>query len=415
MTSREGGVRRRLPATGLVLALALASCGGWAGQQPAASPQVASSVVEQHQQSNLPQPTGSTEPTERASSPTVHRSDPIGERIGSMSLREKVRQLLVVGFSGTSAPTTLIRNRRPGGLIYFDGNLSSRDQIRTMSQRAQQLSRRVSQPLLTMTDQEGGAVTRIPGMEDVPAGADFAGNARWTRRTAHSTADVLRRSGINVDLAPVVDVNTAGAGGVIGDRSFSADPKVASRLVQAQVCGYHAGGVAATAKHFPGHGSTATDSHLSTATISESPSTWRRLDRPPFDAAVRSHVDLVMVGHLAFPAMDATGRPATISGQLIRGLLRQRLGFDGVVISDALNMGGITSWGSAGQISVRAIGAGVDMLLMPPDAPEAVRGILDAVRDGRLTEARIDRSVERVLSLKQRLGLYAADASLPSC
>ncbi len=332
-----------------------------------------------------------------------------------MSLRDKVRQLVVVAFSGTSAPTETIRNLHPGGLIYFSGNVQSRDQIRAMSQQAQRLSRRVGEPLLVMTDQEGGVVTRIPGTEEVPAGADFGGDARWARRTARSTGELLHRLGVNVDLAPVADVNTAGSGGVIGSRSFSADPDVAAHLVRAQVCGYHAGGVAPTAKHFPGHGSTTTDSHASTAVIADNASTWRRRDRPPFEAAVRNHVDVVMLGHLAFPAVDRTGRPATISGPLTRGLLRQRLGFDGVVITDALNMGGITSWGSVRQIAVRAIGAGVDVLLMPPQPGEAVRGVLAAVRNGRITEARINRSVERILRLKQRLGLYAADASLPTC
>lgn len=332
-----------------------------------------------------------------------------------MSLRDKVRQLIAVGFSGTSAPTAVIENLHPGGLIYFSANLQSRDQVRDLSHQAQRLSRRVGLPLLTMTDQEGGVVTRIPGTQNVPGGAEFGGNVRRARRVAHTTGDLMRRLGINVDLAPVADVATAGGGGVIGYRSLSADPDVAARLVRAQVCGYHAGGVAPTAKHFPGHGSTTTDSHASTAIISESASTWRRLDRPPFDAAVRNHVDLVMVGHLALPAMDPTGRPATISGSLIRGLLRQRLGFDGVVISDALNMGGITSWGTSRQIAVRAIGAGVDLLLMPPQPVEALRGVLEAVQDGRLTEARINLSVERILRLKQTLGLFHAPEQLRAC
>lgn len=332
-----------------------------------------------------------------------------------MSLRDKVRQLVVVGFSGTSAPTEVIRNLHPGGLIYFSGNLQSRGQIRSLSQHAQRLSRRFGQPLLTMTDQEGGIVTRIPGTQNMPGGAEFGGDAAWARRTARGTGQLLHRLGVNVALAPVADVDTAGSGGVIGYRSFSADPDVAARLVRAQVCGYHAGGVAPAVKHFPGHGSTTTDSHASTAVVNENASTWRRLDRPPFAAAVRSKVDVVMLGHLAFPAVDPTGRPATISGPLTRGLLRQRLGFDGVVISDALNMGGITAWGSVRQVAVRAIGAGVDLLLMPPQPAEAVRGVLAAVRTGRLTEARIDRSVERVLRLKQRLGLYNANANLPTC
>jgi beta-N-acetylhexosaminidase len=225
----------------------------------------------------------------------------------------------------------------------------------------------------------------------------------------------MHRLRINVDLAPVADVNTVGSAGVIGPRSFSSHPDVAARLVQAQVCGYHRGGVAATAKHFPGHGSTTTDSHISTATITESRRKWRHVDRVPFVSAVRSSVDLVLVGHLAFPAMDPTGRPATISPTLTRGLLRSRLGFSNVVITDSLMMGGITSWGRPGRIAVRAVKAGVDLLLMSPSPVRAIRALVKAVHAGRLSEARINTSVERILRLKQRLGLYRAPAALPAC
>ena len=419
MTDRRAQCRRGVAATWLTLVAALAACGGGSPVSSSDEQQAVRRTPATTGERLLQQPAGSPaespETTVRNPPETDSPVDPIRDRIRSMSLRDKVRQLIVVGFSGTSAPTAAIRNLHPGGLIYFSSNLQSRDQIRNLSQGAQRLSRRVGQPLLTMTDQESGVVTRIPGTQDAPGGAEFAGDAREARRTAHSTGDLLHQLGINVNLAPIADVNTAGSGGVIGHRSFSADPGVAARLVRAQVCGYHAGGVAPTAKHFPGHGSTTTDSHASTATISRSASTWRRLDRPPFDAAVSNDVDVVMLGHLAFPAMDPTGRPATISGPLTRGLLRQRLGFDGVVISDALNMGGITSWGSPRQIAVEAIGAGVDLLLMPPQPVAAVRGVLQAVHDGRLTEARVNVSVERILRLKQRLGLYAAASSLSTC
>lgn len=332
-----------------------------------------------------------------------------------MTLRDKVRQLIVAGFAGTSAPRRLIRNLSPGGLIYFSDNLSGLGQISTMSRAAQRTSRRVGQPLLLMTDQEGGPVTRIPGTAGTPGGAEFNGHARKARRTAARTGKLLHQLHINVDLAPVADVDTVGSAGVIGSRSFSSDPEVAARLVRAQICGYHTGGVAATAKHWPGHGSTTTDSHISTATLTESARTWRSVDRVPFQAAVRSHADLILVGHLAFPALDPSGRPATISGALTRRLLRQRLGFDGVVITDALNMGGVTSGGSSRQVAVRAVAAGVDLLLMPPQPAQAIRGLVDAVHKGRLTEARINTSVKRILLLKQRLGLYQAPAALATC
>jgi beta-N-acetylhexosaminidase len=332
-----------------------------------------------------------------------------------MSLRDRARQLIVVGFGGTTAPSDLIRTLHPGGLIYFSPNAHSTSQIAAMSRQAQRAARAAGQPLLLMTDQEGGIVTRLPGTSDVPAGTEFRGNAPYARRTALQTGRDLVDVGINVDLAPVSDVNTVGSQGVIGPRSLSSDPDVVSRMVRAQICGYHDGGVAAAAKHWPGHGSTTTDSHLSTASINGSLRRWRSTDLPPFARAIDSDVDMILVGHLAFGPLDPTGRPATISPRLTRDVLRRDLGYDGVIITDALNMGGITSWGSARSIAVRSLLAGVDLLLMPPQPREAVVGIVSAVRTGRISVGRLNVSVERVLRLKQRLGLYRSPKHLATC
>ena len=338
----------------------------------------------------------------------------IARRLAAMTLDDKVRQLVVVGFSGTTAPEAMIRRLRPGGVIYFAPNVVDLDQVDALSAAAQQVARKQGEPLLVMADQEGGLVTRMPGTAGVPGGADFAGDTRQARRTARTTGRLLRRVGVNVDLAPVADVNTVGSSGVIGARSFSADPAVAARMVRAQVCGYHAAGVAAAAKHYPGHGSTTTDSHLAPATIERDLAAWRRTDLPPFAAATRARVDLVMLGHLAFPALDPSGRPATISPPMIR-LLRREVGFDGVIVTDALNMGGITSYGDTGSIAVRALGSGVDLLLLPPQPARAIEAVVDAARDGRLSIERIEDAARRVLTLKARLGLYGGAPILPSC
>lgn len=331
-----------------------------------------------------------------------------------MSLQEKAGQLMVVEFSGTKAPEDLIERIKPGGIIYFSENLTSDEQIAGMTERSQIASRKAGEPLLVMIDQEGGPVTRLPGTAGVPGGAAFDGDAGRAREVASGIGENLGSLGINVDLAPIADVDRVGSG-VIGRRSFSSDPEVVAQLVRAQVCGFHASGVAATAKHFPGHGSTRIDSHAMTASIRHSLAEWERIDLPPFAAAVDAQVDLIMVGHLAFTPIDPSGRPATISAALNRDLLRERLGFDGVVITDALNMGGVTSWGSPAEIAVRAIEAGNDLLLMSPDPQSAVDAIVEAVESGRLSVGRVDESVARVLELKQALGLYVASASLPDC
>lgn len=343
------------------------------------------------------------------------KSDPLWVRIHRMSLIDKTRQLIVPSFSGTRVPATLIQRTHPGALIYFSGNLTSQDQTESLSAGIQHAALGHSLPLLVMTDQEGGIVTRIPGTEGTPGGTDFHGNAGWAHNTAVRTGRLMSDLGVTTDLAPVADVNTAGSGGVIGSRAFGSTPGVVSSLTNAQVCGYHSGGVATTVKHFPGHGSTVTDSHLHTAVIHESVAKWTATDLPPFRSAVAHGVDMILVGHLAFPAMDPSGRPATISRALNFGLLRNRLHFQGVVVTDALNMGGITSWGTPGEIAVDTIKAGTDMLLMPPQPVVAVQAIVSAVRQGVIVPGRLDMSVYRILKLKQTLGLLKPAKALAHC
>lgn len=348
--------------------------------------------------------TDSTEPA-----PTT---DPqVAADLARMSLRDKAGQVLVPMFAGTDAPDDLIEGVEPGGIIYFSENLTSDAQATRLSRDAQDASQL---PLLVMTDQEGGLVSRMPGMDE-PAGEELDGDTREARRVARRMAVTLDADGLNTDLAPVADVNTVGDAGVIGDRSFGSTPGVVSPMVRAQICGFHRGGVAAAAKHFPGHGSTAVDSHEEMPTLHMSRSQWRRTDLPPFRAAVKAGADMILVGHLAFPALDPSGRPATISRKLNHDLIRGMLGFDGVVVTDALNMGGVTTWGDSGTIAVKSLRAGSDLLLMPPKPSMAVREIVAAVRDGRLPRARLDDAVRRVLTMKHRLGLFGGAPQFPSC
>lgn len=339
----------------------------------------------------------------------------IWSRVVRMPLADKVGQLLVVDFAGTAAPSGLIDALHPGGVIYFGGNLVSQAQTASLSKAIQTAARGRSLPLLVMTDQEGGIVTRIPGTEGTVGGAGFDGDASAAASTAVSSGRLLRSLGVNTNLAPDADVNIAGPGGVIGRRSFGSDPGEVSRLTTAQVCGYQQAGVAATVKHFPGHGSTATDSHLQTAVIHESVAQWTHTDLPPFQAAVRDGVDMILVGHLAFPAMDPSGEPATLSKRLNSDLIRGRLGFQGVVITDALNMGGVTSWGSPAAVAVKTVEAGSDMLLMSPDPAAAKSAIEAAVRAHTISEYRLDQSVYRILLLKQHLGLLDTPATAATC
>lgn len=416
MRSRRRSAASISRAVGGALAsgLVLAACAGTATTARTAEGPVGTLSPYQVRESPLDSPGPDVDPT-AAEQADPQAPDPLWVRIHKMTLLNKVRQLVVPSFSGTRVPTGIIEGMHPGGLIYFSGNLTSQAQTRTLSSGIQRAAIGTTLPLLVMTDQEGGVVTRIPGTEGTPGGAEFHGNATWAHNTAVRTGRLMSDLGVLTDLAPVADVNTAGAGGVIGSRAFGSTPGVVSRLSTAQVCGYHSGGVATTVKHFPGHGSTSTDSHLHTAVIRESVATWTATDLPPFQAAVRGGVDMILVGHLAFPAMDASGRPATISWRLNHVLLRERLGFQGVVLTDALNMGGITSWGTPGEIAVRTIKAGSDMLLMPPQPSVAIHAVVAAVQHGDIVSGRLDMSVYRVLELKQKLGLLRPAKALQHC
>jgi beta-N-acetylhexosaminidase len=342
--------------------------------------------------------------------------DRIARSVSRMTLRDKIGQLLVVSFGGTTAPAGMLRRLQPGGVIYFSDNLTTQSQVSRISRRVHAVSNRAGIPALIGTDQEGGTVTRLPGaVSQLPGGAEFQGNATWARHVAHRTGTAMRRMGVDVDFAPVADVNTAGPNGAIGERSFGSGPKIVSRLVDAQICGYHSTGTATTLKHFPGLGSTVIDSHQALPHLHLSMSTWRHVHLPPFVHGIATGTDLVMVGHVAFHRLDPTGTPASLSRPMVTHWLRHRVGYSRVVITDSLTMGALSAYGTSGQLAVRAVKAGVDLLLMPPKPAGAVMGLLKAVHDHQISVHRIDQSVTRILRLKDRLGLVKGPRSIHPC
>lgn len=361
--------------------------------------------------------------------------------LARMTLPEKVGQLMVqevygvdptvddarnLGKYGTAKAVDVVRDLHLGGVIYFawtDSYLNGPDGVAKASNALQAASaeRRVTNvkgkpqgtkvavPLLVATDQEQGIVTRFgpPATQFSGAMALGAGRSESDARTAAAiTGKELRAVGINTNFAPVADVNVNPANPVIGVRSFSSDPALAAQMVAAQVRGYQGDArVSASAKHFPGHGDTAVDSHYGLPLITHSREEWERLDAPPFRAAIDAGIDMIMTAHLVMPAFDDSGHPATLSKPILTDLLRGELGYEGVVITDALDMAGVREMYSDAEVAVRALEAGVDILLMSP-APLAARdAVLEAVRTGRLSEAEIDAKVERVLRMKHRRGL----------
>ncbi|MGD7789553.1 glycoside hydrolase family 3 protein [Propionibacteriaceae bacterium Y1700] len=257
-------------------------------------------------------------------------------------------------------------------------------------------------PLLVSTDQEGGRVARMrEGFEVAPAARELAGDLEAIRAHAVRTAQQLRAVGVNHVLAPVADVDSNPDNPVIADRAYSSDPHEAARCVVAAVEGFTAGGVASCVKHFPGHGDTATDSHVDLPVVTATLEQWRTVEAVPFEAAVRAGVPSVMSGHLLVPAFD--DQPGTFSRRLLTGVLREEWAYDGVVVSDSLLMDGATRGRTTGEIVVDALNAGVDQLLMPASMAEAHTALVRALDEGRVTEQRLNEACDRVLRLKRSL------------
>jgi beta-N-acetylhexosaminidase len=312
-------------------------------------------------------------------------------------------------------PAEVVAKYHLGGVIYFawTNSLQSPRQMVGLGNglQAAATTSGAGIPLMISTDQEHGVVSRMPAPATQFPGGMALGAGRSMRdafRTGQVTGRELRAVGIQQAWAPVADVNVNPANPVIGVRSFSSDPALAARLTAAQVLGLQQGAnTSAAAKHFPGHGDTSTDSHTGLPVISHTRDEWSRIDAPPFRAAIAAGVDAVMTAHIVVPALDPAGDPATLSHPIITGLLRGELGYRGVVVTDSLEMAGVRQKYGDDRVPVLALKAGADMLLMPPDIDVAVAAVLGAVASGELTEARIDESVRRILTLKGKRGLLS--------
>ena len=361
---------------------------------------------------------GSTDPP----TPVVEEVDML---LSTMTLEDKVGQLFVVEVFGKSAddedgrnrdafgvdtPAEIIEDFDVGGVLYFAENVSNPLQVATLSNDLQAAAAAGSGiGLLIAADQEGGRVVRIGEPATVfPSALTFGevDSTDLTRRAAEATAAELRAMGINQVYAPVADVVAEPESQIIGDRSYGSDPAQVADHTAAAAQGFGAGSVAATAKHWPGHGNTATDSHAELAVIDIDRETWESVDRPPFEAAIDAGIPAVMVGHIEIQDVGGPG-PATLSRAMIETELREVLGFDGIVVTDALRMDGVRNSASDAAIAVQALQAGADMLLLPFDFHVAREAVIEAVEAGAISEARLDESVARILSLKRALGVLA--------
>lgn len=370
------------------------------------------------QTENVPQ-------TEEAEAPVVPVIDEAttkaAEFVAGMTLEDKVAQMFVVtpdaltGFSGVTAAGDTTKdwyNKRPvGGIVYLSGNLKDREQTATMLENMQTIAtERTGLPAFLCVDEEGGSVARIAGnsafgVTDVGTMGDIG--ATGDSQNAYNAGTViggyLSELGFNVDFAPVADVLTNGEDNAIGDRSFGADSQLVAEMVTSELKGLYDAGVYGTVKHFPGHGAVSGDSHEEAVTTSRTLEELMAAELIPFQSAIDSDVCFVMAGHIAAPNVTGDNTPASLSKVMITDVLRTQMGYNGIVITDAMNMGAITENYGADEAAVMAVQAGADMILMPEDYETAYNGLLDAVKNGTISEERINESLIRIVKVKQQM------------
>ncbi|WP_137790644.1 beta-N-acetylhexosaminidase [Bacillus sp. E(2018)] len=359
--------------------------------------------------------------------------DLITKAIKSMTKKEKIGQMLMPDFRNWKGkPVTemndeireLVKKYHLGGVILFRENVVTTEQTVRLVDEYKKANEDYG--LLVSIDQEGGIVTRLQ------SGTDFPGNMALgaTRSTelaesvGHAIGSELHSLGINMNLAPALDVNNNPDNPVIGVRSFGEDPQLVADLGTAYIKGLQDSGMAATAKHFPGHGDTAVDSHLGLPSVPHEKERLLEVELYPFQQAINNNIDAILTAHVTFPKIDPTtviskkdgteiNLPATLSYEVLTNLVRKEMGFKGVISTDALNMKAIVDHFGPVDTAIRAVNAGTDIVLMPVGLEEVANGLYEAVDNGEITEKRLNQSVERLLTLKANRGIYKQVSETP--
>lgn len=354
-------------------------------------------------------------------------TDAVEAKLATMTLREKVGQLFWVrpetlDFSLNPEKKTLTQTMRQnleqypvGGIAVFKKNIQDENQLSSLIADFQSASKI---PMIVAVDEEGGAVARLANHEafSLPkytSARDIGktGDPEQARQMGRTISGYLRFYGFNLDFALVADVDSNPANPVIGRRAYSTDAQQTAQMVAAAVEGFHEAGMLCTVKHFPGHGDTGQDSHYGTATSYKTWEEMKAMEMLPFEAGIAAGADVVMTAHITTPNATTDGLPASLFYTMITERLRGELGFQGVIVTDALEMNAIKNHFTPAESAVAALRAGVDVLLMPSDLRAAFDGVVQAVEDGTLSEERLNESVRRILTLKQKAGLDLSGSS----
>ncbi len=341
------------------------------------------------------------------------QTDPALEILYKMSLNEKIGQMFMVSFRGTTPNEdikTMIQRYKVGGVILFKENITDMEQLARLTHQLQQLNPS-NIPLFIAVDEEGGSVSRLPKeAAGFPALRELGerGNPKEAYRIGREMGNLLKKVGINVNFAPVMDVNNNPSNPVIGDRSFGNNPHLVKEMGISMMKGMQDAGIISCIKHFPGHGDTVVDSHDNMPVVKHDMEHLKQIEFYPFKGAAEEGADMIMTAHIKFPAVDPSGYPATMSKKILTDMLRKEWGFKGVVITDSMTMGAITKNFSLKEALIKSVKAGVDIILLPSETKlqqEGIAVMINAVRHRTITQKRIDESVYRIIKLKIKYSL----------
>ena len=355
-------------------------------------------------------------PAETSETGGMEAEADIRRQIAGMSLDEKIGQLFIVGFDGYKTDEkvrSMIQNNHVGGIILFRGNIKNAGQLLDMTNTLKSANSENRVPLFISVDEEGGRISRLPAeLHKLPSNQSIGevGSTAFSYEIGGILSEELRTFGFNLDFAPVLDIHSNPRNTVIGDRSFGNNAEIVTKLGIQTLKGIRDGGIIPVVKHFPGHGDTEVDSHVGLPSVSHELDRLKSLELVPFQEAVSQQADAVMVAHILLDRVDSEN-PASMSKRIITGLLRDEMGFDGVVMTDDMTMGAILQNYDIGEAAVKAILAGSDVILVCHGYDRqsaAIEAVRSAVGSGLIPADRIDGSVYRILKLKNKYGLTDA-------
>ena len=404
----------------VLTAFCVISCGILSDKEESAQP----SAVEGGTEIKQPQPSETADTAKEndeqesdiSANVVIDEDSDLKEIISGISLKEKAGQMVMAAFRTDENEENItelsagikdaINEYNLCGIVVFGENIKSEEQLRTFVSDAKSAAKT---PIFVGIDEEGGKVSRIAKigiLEDYnPPSAQTMAENNSVYDDYSEIAQVLSGFGINLDFAPVADINTNPDNIVIGDRAFGSDAQEAAQFVGQAVCALKEVGVASVLKHFPGHGDTKEDSHEGAATASYDYETFISREAVTFENGIENGADMVMVAHILTPNLSENDIPASMNPDIVTGILREDMGFDGVVITDALDMGAISEYYSDGEAAVAAIKVGCDILLMPKSVEKTVNAIINAVENGEISQERIDESLLRILKVKKEMGI----------